>query len=155
MSDFHIENIKQVLTMLASVPADNLNLKCYRADDKSTPPTCGSVACVGGWLPWWPHFANLGVRSGWAGSPELEDSTAERLSDRLFGFVKTRCEYAFATRGHCVFDDDCPADATDHAAAIHRFTRMLAVAEAAQHQRDAIAGANSMQPDDQPADDLG
>lgn len=65
--------------MWPSVPPENVfpGLWDWRTDDAKEPPTCGTVACFGGWAEWWPPFkaqiAAMGHSEGynWRGTVEL------------------------------------------------------------------------------------
>jgi len=60
--------------MWPSVPAKNVvrGLKVWRGGrekDKATQPSCGSVACFGGWCAWWPNFKAQGLQVDDRGMP--------------------------------------------------------------------------------------
>lgn len=119
-----IENCRQVLLMLATIPSRNFELETWRQDNSSQPPDCRSVACIGGWLPWWPHFAELGVVSSDLGAPKLRNMSKDHhLAVELFDD-----EYAFANAGHHVADG---RSGSDRAVAIRRFQAILRKLEAA------------------------
>ena len=76
--------------MWPSVPAENVTslLSQWRLDAADEAPTCGTVACFGGWCAWWPHFQAQGIQSDHlTGAPRLngEWGTSMLASERLFG----------------------------------------------------------------------
>lgn len=58
--------IEALTVMWPTVPKENVapGLLTWRMDNRDTdsiiqelnPPTCGSIACFGGWCQWWPSF---------------------------------------------------------------------------------------------------
>lgn len=85
--------------MWPSVPPENVAnwLSSWRLDSTSEVPTCGTVACFGGWCAWWPSFQAQGVQScGGTGAPELlgKFASSRHVSNELFG-----SQDMFFTRG--------------------------------------------------------
>jgi hypothetical protein len=51
--------IDAMTNMWPSIPEANVSggLDEWRENaDSTTPPTCGSICCFGGWCEWWPSF---------------------------------------------------------------------------------------------------
>lgn len=74
--------------MWPSVPAENVahSLYTWRVGEKGNDtPTCGSVACFGGWCAWWPSFQAQGVTATWTGAPQLRDKQGAAVGKTLFG----------------------------------------------------------------------
>jgi len=99
--EFWKQNLEQMLEMIQTVPPENVRLDSFRSMDLwSGPPGssrrypdfrrvhCGSVACLGGWLPFWPYFKALGVTTSpdQDGRPFMKGVTgAINLGDHLTG----------------------------------------------------------------------
>lgn len=118
--------------MWPSVPKKNVypNLDNWRVDRETTPPTCGTVACFGGWCAWWPAFKKQGVRVTDGGAPRLMGDgqsfdKPSRVSQRLFGD-----DGLFACRdyGHDA-DPDEMARISPHALVTRRLKWLLANSE--------------------------
>lgn len=55
------ENAHELLRMLATIPPENVHLEQFREDGSAAAPNCGTIACIGGWVAWWPAFRAQGV----------------------------------------------------------------------------------------------
>lgn len=68
-------NLQVAIAFMAELPDEAVNLSCWDnfiAMDKPLAKSCGSIACLGGWLPYIPHFEALGVRADpGSGAPEI------------------------------------------------------------------------------------
>jgi hypothetical protein len=84
-----INLLEALNVMWPSVPQENVsyNLAAWRKDKGDhagtartlkIPPTCGTVACFGGWCAWWPAFREQGVSADSDGVPNVS-------SEELFG----------------------------------------------------------------------
>lgn len=77
--------------MWPSVPEENVypELERWRNDLLRTkPPTCGTVACFGGWCAWWPPFVAQGIAVELDGRPvvaKFGSTTGALSSMTLFG----------------------------------------------------------------------
>ncbi len=91
-----IENIREAIKMWETVPPENVapRLGFWRDGfgdphaGQKKPPTCGTVACFGGWLAWWPAFRAQGVEAWDGGAPYLTWASqpwAYMVSRELFG----------------------------------------------------------------------
>jgi hypothetical protein len=108
--------------MWPSVPPRSVDLGKWRDEDsprlRNKPPTCGSIACFGGWCAWWPSFRAQGVRTSSYGAPKMKGSPewsgADDASSFLFGdrFLFT------ARRGG--------EDGTDHEIVTNRLKKLIA-----------------------------
>lgn len=123
----HHANIVDALTnMLPSIPEANIipRLEEWRRDPGPKtqwnifPPTCGTLACFGGWCLWWPRFRKQGLSVGYAGGPIVpyEMVTA---AEKLFGdpdiFNRRGMHRADRHRAHL----------TDHAIIVNRLQWLL------------------------------
>ena len=76
--------------MWPSVPSENVAtwLVSWRTDSTHEVPTCGTVACFGGWCAWWPSFQAQGVQAcEHTGAPKLFGKSCSHrdASNELFG----------------------------------------------------------------------
>lgn len=79
--------------MWPEVEAKMVNLESWRSEgpdaDYSKRPDCGSTACFGGWVAWWPAFRAQGVTaSPDTGEPMMGDpdeSFPSIVAEKLFG----------------------------------------------------------------------
>lgn len=73
--------------MWPSVPSKNVAtwLASWRKDSTHEVPTCGTVACFGGWCAWWPSFQAQGVTATPTGAPQLRDKQGAAVGKTLFG----------------------------------------------------------------------
>lgn len=95
--------------MWPSVPGGNVlpQLGAWRNDSvivdrTNEPPTCGTMACFGGWCAWWPTFRKQGVRSDRTGAPYVERRGGllpNGVAQYLFGY-----EWLFSARGFAYAD---------------------------------------------------
>jgi hypothetical protein len=111
--------------MWPSVPPENVMpdlgawraIKCGRGR-----PTCGAVACFGGWCAWWPGFRAQGVQADGKGMPTLPGmSWASNVSKELFGHSEM-----FMARGSATIDRHAPYELTDHELVTHRLNWLIA-----------------------------
>lgn len=86
------DNLLEALNVMwPSVPPENVfpALAAFRSGDKfKAKPTCGTVACFGGWCAWWPSFRAQGVRVNPdnVGAPMMGNSYwAAEVAEKLFG----------------------------------------------------------------------
>lgn len=81
--------LEALYVMWPSVPPENVyaELGGWRGSGESaeTPPTCGSVACFGGWCAWWPTFVKQGISVGPGGAPQTLRGGSSDACRRLFG----------------------------------------------------------------------
>jgi hypothetical protein len=93
------------------------------------PLDCGSIACLGGWLPAMPEMREKGVRATAFCAPMLVMPTNAKsgrttvlhhyaLAHELFGE-----EYLLEQRGGCAFDDELPSCVSDLDIVLHRLER--------------------------------
>lgn len=88
------DNALQALNVMwPSIPTRNVvpELSCWRSEpnaadpftvDVSTIPTCKTIACFGGWCPWWEPFAAQGVIvDAETGIPDLVQEVKNRILD--------------------------------------------------------------------------
>lgn len=73
-----MDNLHEALKMWDTIPEQNVAYKLgyWRSGGPSLPPrytepTCGTVACFGGWCAWWPAFREQGVRANDSGAPQI------------------------------------------------------------------------------------
>jgi hypothetical protein len=80
--------VEALEVMWPSVPPENVirHLNHWREDAKGTPPTCGTVACFGGWCAWWPSFMNQGVKAASGGAPISPSQAAGQRHAEQFLF---------------------------------------------------------------------
>lgn len=75
--------------MWPSVPAENVypRLSLFRGGTGrlTSVPDCNTVACFGGWCPWWPAFAKQGVVVDMNGRPMVRGRPAMSVAAHLFG----------------------------------------------------------------------
>lgn len=97
--------------------------------DLNKPPTCGSVACFGGWLEWWPPF-----RQQLNANPDSGELEIDHLND-LLGAAGTGM---FSERNRPLGDRfwaGCPADVdfegTDHELVTNRLKWLIENSEVA------------------------
>src|SRR5437868_5504182 len=95
---FWRNNLLAAQAFWATIEPENVDLSDWRDPDGTeelpvdagygVPPTCGTIACFGGWLPWSPYFKALGVtvdpERGWpqigtGERSEIRDSVAQYL----------------------------------------------------------------------------
>jgi len=125
MHQQHIDNTEAAISAWATVPPETVvrNLKAFRQGfRKYDAPSCQSPACFGGWLPYFDHFAKLGVISDEGGSPIFAghpELFGHRVSSVLFG-----SPMLFNQRG--ALDTDSK-DGTDHEIVMTRLLSHLAV----------------------------
>lgn len=99
--------------MWPSVPPKNVypSLRFWRKEnDKDTPcqsePTCGTVACFGGWCAFWPEFQKQGIEPNEVGAPTITiGGMFKSPSTALFGVSGL-----FTVRGHFYSNDGAPVD---------------------------------------------
>ena len=109
--------------MWPSVPPENVinRLTWWRgsfgdAISPQKPPTCGTVACFGGWCAWWPSFNAQGVKVSRVGAPFVEDHLD--ADGFLFGDSSL-----FVSRGF--YRSDRRFGGTDHQLVTHRLQWLL------------------------------
>ncbi|VTU32061.1 hypothetical protein H4CHR_02934 [Variovorax sp. PBS-H4] len=129
--NFWRTNLLEAQKFWATVNPDNVDLCDWRDPegeeldeivDYSTPPSCGTLACFGGWLPWAPYFAEMGVRQNpGRGTPEIgageRYECGSNVAKYLFGEW-----YLFDSR-------ESREGGTDHAVAATRIANRLAEVE--------------------------
>jgi hypothetical protein len=113
--------------MWLTVPTENVswNLGDWREDNhfnyKNSPPSCGTIACFGGWCAWWPYFRAQGVGSNNRGVPD--NGTSLSVPGDLFG-----CGFL----GETAFYSRHPSEkGTDWQVVMTRINRMLKNSEVA------------------------
>lgn len=107
--------------MWPSVPLENVfsGLALWRSNDRATdPPTCGTVACFGGWSEWWPPFKTQIENSGASVGYEWNGVV------RLFGDTSIVC-----TRG--LHPADQGFEGGDHAVVLNRLNWLIENSEVA------------------------
>ena len=81
--------IEALEVMWPSVPARNVYPRLFRfrggTGRLTSVPDCNTVACFGGWCPWWPAFAKQGVDVDMNGSPMVRGRPAMSVTLHLFG----------------------------------------------------------------------
>jgi hypothetical protein len=91
-------NLLIARAMMQRIDPDQVNLNDWR-DPASVEmragvqyewdePTCGTIACFGGWCAWEPAFRELGVRSNHHGAPVIDEGCARSgldVAQYLFG----------------------------------------------------------------------
>jgi hypothetical protein len=78
-------NLIEAQKFWAIVNPDNVDLSdwrdpdgCEDTPDYATAPSCGTLCCFGGWLPWSPYFAALGVSvSESRGWPVIDEASRD------------------------------------------------------------------------------
>lgn len=114
--------------MWPSVPPENVmgRLRTWRNDEGA--PSCGSLACFGGWCAWWPEFQAQGVSAhpehGW---PVMTCTDGCGVADALFGHSRL-----FDVR-NCAgeADETAPLRSTDHELVAHRLNWLIENSEVA------------------------
>ncbi len=111
------KNLEEALNVMwPSVPPENVSpsLGEWRHETgmairsaSSSPPSCGTIACFGGWCAWWPYFREQGVSSDGSGMPITSGYLG--VAEVLFGDARI-----FAGRGAYVSDALVPVDTSDH-----------------------------------------
>jgi len=89
----HLKNTQAAISAWKTVPPEavsNKLLKFRESPPYDEAPSCGSPACFGGHLPYFPHFAALGVVINVKGAPTMHIRGQPALSfyavsSRLFG----------------------------------------------------------------------
>jgi len=89
------ENIEAALVEWAKLSPEKVELKDWRQP-------CGTIHCFGGWLPYFEHFAALGVRANCGGAPYIaaayvEDGCANEDEGTVEGMGPVS-EYLFGDR---------------------------------------------------------
>jgi hypothetical protein len=131
-----IDNVVTFMFYFRSIPEENVikNLHYWQptvwkdgesqAYAKDRVATCGTIACAGGWLPFMPEFAAMGVKMDDQGRPLFDGcyvgaDTAEILfgDDRLFN----------SRWGHPTDQPEWDTDDTDHDAVMRRFRQQLKI----------------------------
>ena len=110
-----------------SVPEANVvpQLSTWRyGEGRDEPPTCGTVACAGGWAAWIPEFRAQGVTASWDGSPETAEGNAFDASEMLFGN-----KWMFASRSHEKWPNEKDFTGTDHELVTRRLEWLIANSE--------------------------
>ena len=107
----HIQNTQAAISAWENVPPETVmrNLSFFRIGSRDgNAPSCGSPACFGGWLPYFDHFAKLGVISDRSGAPRFAgrlDQTADDVSLLLFGCLMFEPSYEDHETDHQVVMD--------------------------------------------------
>jgi hypothetical protein len=117
------ENVKTFLRRWAEVPPENVapELCYFRAPGDRAPPTCNTLACAGGWLPFMPEFADWGVMPNEDGAPIMPLIGlywVNEVAMELFGR-----QSLFAGRGLIHSEDEFRG--SDHDLVTHRFQSLL------------------------------
>jgi hypothetical protein len=119
------KNVEIALWRWKSIPQKNVDLDTWRMTGRRTkeraeePPTCKTIACFGGWLPWMPEFRAQGVVPGMFGSPEMEGyAFTSQIAFRLFG------DRDIFAAPQCHLQDDFGL--TDHELVTRRLEALLA-----------------------------
>ena len=108
--------------MWPSVPPENVEpaLAAWRRHG-SGKPSCGTVACFGGWCAWWPGFRAQGVRADELGAPTFGNSAMpSEASCQLFGLSEM-----FRSRGGSGIDRQASYELTDHELVTHRLNWLI------------------------------
>jgi hypothetical protein len=107
--------------MWPSVPAGNVEhaLREWRSKDEysGAPPTCGTTACFGGWVEWWPPFREqigLSAKSGVMGWEDGQSLFHKSGSSSYDMFAPRNCHAA-----------DYGFEGTDHELVTHRLQWLL------------------------------
>lgn len=111
--------------MWPSVPPENVmpELGSWRRGGRGK-PTCGTVACFGGWCAWWPPFREQGIGCNWAGAPTTQNPHVMAADEQLFGEREM-----FSIRGYCPADATASKSCTDHELVTHRLNWLIANSE--------------------------
>lgn len=124
--------IEALEVMFPSIPPENIykDFNWWRKGRRSSaskPPTCRTVACIGGWCAWWPSFIEQGVYCDMDGAPKgiikLPNSAffpvgSNEVAKILFGHL-----YFFDPRGD--LEPDFDFKGTDHELIAHRLKWLL------------------------------
>jgi hypothetical protein len=108
--------------MWPSVPPENVmpDLGAWRRGGRGK-PTCGAVACFGGWCAWWPSFRAQGVRADGKGMPTLRGiSWGSNVCHELFGHSEM-----FMARGSATIDGAASWALTDHELVMYRLNWLI------------------------------
>lgn len=111
--------------MWPSVPPRNVYPRLTRwAKDTNGAPSCGAVACFGGWCAWWPAFQAQGVRATPFG-PRMDagEEWGDAVAHFLFGDRRL-----FWPRGAA---GDIKFEGTDHELVTHRLQELIKNSEVA------------------------
>ncbi|MCY1206584.1 hypothetical protein D9M72_181570 [compost metagenome] len=110
--------------MWPSVPEGNVTsrLNVWRAvESPKKPPSCGTVACFGGWTEWWPSFRQqLGVKQG-------HEPSWRKISELFGPWQHSHISDLFNPR-EC-HDADIGFSGTDHALVANRLIWLIANSE--------------------------
>jgi hypothetical protein len=102
---FWTQNLRTALAMMERITPFQVNLNDWRQETDNEDigpgeeapvnlqmdePTCGTIACFGGWCAWEPAFRELGVQAGLDGVPRLPRlpgawCSAWEVAEYLFG----------------------------------------------------------------------
>jgi hypothetical protein len=118
------DNLMEAMhVMWPSVPEQNVSSRLGRWRDTTalgfysersdTPPTCGTVACFGGWCAWWPSFMAQGIHADGTGAPSTKKrgyyADPGAAARKLFGDGNL-----FLPRDMHPADKQVPSSASDH-----------------------------------------
>jgi hypothetical protein len=109
--------------MWPSVPEKNVypSLADWRRGESNARPTCGTVACFGGWCAWWPGFRAQGIRPAYGGAPTSDaGGFSTDASEHLFGD-----EWLFCCRGHWLIPFHESEQISDHEIVTRRLRWLL------------------------------
>lgn len=112
--------LEAINVMWPSVPPENVarRLGGWKVGSNGEPPSCGTIACFGGWCAWWPPFVDQGVSADSWGRPRFGETVEYPVARVLFG-----AQFLFRWRGGCVIDEGFTG--TDHELVTHRLQWLL------------------------------
>lgn len=88
-TDYWLSNTEAALREWRKLDPSTVDLAAYRqgttSEIEGTLPDCGTPACFGGWLPYFPHFKKLGVTADSGGSPQMGFNYGLWVAEGLFG----------------------------------------------------------------------
>ena len=134
----HIENTEAAISFWATVPPETVitDLKSFRECMHDVEaPSCDSMACFGGWLPYAEHFANLGLVRDDYGAPQLTHQPNLSLSGVSFALFG--CELLFEPRADV--DPKEYSTASDHRIVTNRLLANLKKLKAQTNRRNPAA----------------
>lgn len=134
---FWRENLLEAQKFWGKVNPNNVELSDWRdadaselseaeVEDYAAAPSCGTICCFGGWLPWSPYFAAMGVHPlrqsgapaiGEGGSEETGSGVARYLFGTGYLFEVARSDEAVT---HSTDYDIVAARIRDRLAAVDR-----------------------------------